>query len=115
MVLAAAVLPANPLQVSFNQPIDFKTVTPAHIHIKEATDQAIVNSKAALAAIYAVKKGKHTFENTILAYDELTDQLNPVAMGINILANLVPVRRCDLEGNHMQAAFGHLTGYGAGY
>ncbi|MDQ3292413.1 MAG: Zn-dependent oligopeptidase [Bacteroidota bacterium] len=84
----ATVPTSNPLQVSFNQPIDFKSVTTAHI--KEATEQAIVNTKTALATIYGVKKGKHNFENTILAYDDLTDQLNSVAMGINILANASP-------------------------
>ncbi|QMU28111.1 M3 family metallopeptidase [Adhaeribacter radiodurans] len=79
---------SNPLLTSFNQSIDFKSVTAAHI--KEATDQAIVNTKTALGAIYALKNGKHTFENTILAYDDLSDQLNSVAMGINILANASP-------------------------
>ncbi|WP_146153494.1 M3 family metallopeptidase [Adhaeribacter arboris] len=85
LALAGPAPSTNPLQVSFNQPINFKVVTAAHI--KEATDQAIVNTKTALEAIYAIKKGKHTFQNTLLAYDNLSDQLGSVAMGINILAN----------------------------
>jgi thimet oligopeptidase len=80
--------PGNPLQPAFNQPINFKAATPTDI--KLATDEAITRTNTALEAIYAIKPRKHTFENTIRAYDNLDDQLSSVAMGINILANASP-------------------------
>ena len=57
----------NPLIPGFNEEINFKIVTAQSI--KEATDKAIGNAKAALEKIYAIPDGKHTFKNTLEAFD----------------------------------------------
>ena len=78
----------NPLLPSFNQPIDFKAVTVADV--KAATDQAIADTKIALAKIYVIPKGKHTFNNTIIASDDMEDYFSAVGSGIEILASASP-------------------------
>src|SRR5688572_17741469 len=75
----------NPLIPSFSQEINFKVVTaPA---IKEATEQAIENAKAALEKIYAIPDGKHTFKNTLEAYDNLFDKVSVTQNSITVLFN----------------------------
>lgn len=80
--------PKNPLRTSFNQPINFKTVTAADI--KEATDQVISETAISLAKIYTIPKGQHTFNNTMLGIDDFNDNVASVAMAINILAMASP-------------------------
>ncbi|KAA5540825.1 M3 family metallopeptidase [Adhaeribacter rhizoryzae] len=80
--------PKNALRTSFNQPINYKYVTSANI--KEATDQVIAETRVSLARIYAIPKGKHTFNNTMLAADDFNDKIASVFWSINILANASP-------------------------
>jgi thimet oligopeptidase len=78
----------NPLAYSFNEQIDFKSVTAPDI--VEATELAIAETNAALAKIYSVPKGKQTFENTVLAVDDFSDRSSAVLLSINILSNASP-------------------------
>ncbi|KAA5543292.1 M3 family metallopeptidase [Adhaeribacter rhizoryzae] len=80
--------PRNPLLPELNGVINFKAVTVADI--KNATDQAIADTKANLQNIYAIKPGQHTFANTMLASDNLSDKFVSVLTGVNILANASP-------------------------
>lgn len=75
----------NPLLSKLNEPIQFSEVSVADI--TDATKQSIADAEASLARIYGITAGKHTFANTMLAIDDLGDQLSSVAYAINILSN----------------------------
>src|SRR5688572_25837750 len=78
----------NPLLIGFNEVIDFKNVSKTDV--KTATDGVIAETKVSLEKIYKVKPKKRTFENTMLALDDLYDRYSQVAGGINILSNASP-------------------------
>lgn len=84
----APALAQNPLTPAFNQPVAFQKVTKADI--RQATDQAIADTKTALTAIYKVPAGKRTFANTMLAADNIDDHLTSVGGPISILFNASP-------------------------
>ncbi|MCC2546839.1 Zn-dependent oligopeptidase [Hymenobacter sp. BT175] len=79
---------ANPLTPGFNQVIDFQKATKADI--AQATTGIIGSTKSALNAIYKVPTGKRTFTNTMLALDDLGDNIGRVAGPISILYNASP-------------------------
>ena len=94
----------NPLTYKLNQPINFSSVTAAHI--ADASQQAISNSKAALQRMYSIPAGKHTFSNTILALDDFSDQLGAVSSSLSILSQVlaycqtpVQIRDCETRQN----------------
>ena len=78
----------NPLLIGFNQVVDFKNATKTDV--KTAADAVIAESKTSLEKIYKVKPKKRTFENTMLALDNLYDRYSQVAGAINILSNASP-------------------------
>ncbi len=78
----------NPLLIGFNEVIDFKSVSKADV--KDATEAVIAETKTSLGAVYKIKPKKRTFNNTMLALDNLYDRFSQVAAGINILANASP-------------------------
>ena len=65
-------LPKNPLLIGFNEVIDFKNVSKTDV--KNATDAVIAETKVSLEKIYQVKPKKRTFQNTMLALDNLYDR-----------------------------------------
>ncbi|TGE13792.1 M3 family metallopeptidase [Hymenobacter elongatus] len=79
---------ANPLLPGFNQVIDFKRATKADV--KQATDVLISGTKTSLQAIYKVSATKRTFANTMLALDNLGDNIGTIAGPISILFNASP-------------------------
>lgn len=89
LVSGAAMLSAaaasNPLTPAFNQPIAFGKATKADV--QQATTTAIAGTKTALTAIYNVPAGKRTFANTMVALDDLYNNLERVAGPISILFN----------------------------
>lgn len=90
----------NPFYNSFNQPIDFggidsQDVTDATESIQKGTDEAI-------ADVIAVEQGKRTFENTMLALDDLYAQFDGVASAIYLMSYTHPdssIRNNALESN----------------
>ncbi|WP_375436415.1 M3 family metallopeptidase [uncultured Hymenobacter sp.] len=78
----------NPLVPAFNQPIAFAKATKADV--QQATATVITGTRASLNAIYNVPAGKRTFANTMVALDNLTDDIDRVAGPINILFNASP-------------------------
>lgn len=78
----------NPLLIGFNEVIDFKNVSKTDV--KTAADCVIAESKTSLEKIYKVKPKKRTFENIMLALDDLYDRYSQVSSGINILSNASP-------------------------
>ena len=92
MVSSLAVLSvaaaSNPLTPAFNQPIAFSKVTKADV--QQATATVIAGTKTSLNGIYSVPTGKRTFTNTMVALDNLGDDINRVAGPISILFNASP-------------------------
>ncbi|GAB2960875.1 oligopeptidase A [Hymenobacter coalescens] len=97
----------NPLFLAFNQPIAFQKVTKADI--KQATDLVISQTKTSLATIYQVPAGKRTFANTLLAVDNLEDNLGRVSGPISILFNASPDSAVR---NEAQRSLAVLSKYG---
>ena len=60
-------------------------VTPADI--KQATETTITNTKESLKKIYAIPDGKHTFKNTLEAFDDLSDKVILTSYSISVLFN----------------------------
>ena len=75
----------NPLINGLNQPIDFKAITVADII--SATEKFIADAKAELETVYNIPGPKRTFQNTVLAVDNINDKLTSIILPINILSN----------------------------
>jgi len=86
MLSAAAA--GNPLTPAFNQPIAFGKATKADV--QQATTTVIAGTKTALTAIYNVPAGKRTFANTMVALDDMVNNIDRVAGPISILFNASP-------------------------
>lgn len=78
----------NPIFADFNQIIDFKRLKKEHI--TQATEKSIKNARADLEKILAVKSDKRSFENTMLALDDLYNDLMKVSEVISLLAYVHP-------------------------
>ena len=78
--------PSNPLEYQFNKNIDFPAITPEHI--KSITDQSIVFSKTELQKIYAIPAAKRTFQNTMVALDDITNRVNSSISPFAFLKNV---------------------------
>lgn len=88
MAMLSTVAAPNPLTPAFNQPIAFAKVTKADV--QQATTTVINGTKTSLSAIYSVPAAKRTFANTMLALDNLSDDIDRVAGPISILFNASP-------------------------
>jgi thimet oligopeptidase len=75
----------NPLLPAFNQQIDFQSASA--MDIKEATDKAMSEGKESLEKIYAIPEGKHNFNNTIQAFDDLYNKVSLVDGIMGIFSN----------------------------
>ncbi|HNJ72473.1 MAG TPA: hypothetical protein PL129_08235, partial [bacterium] len=78
----------NPLMAGFNQNIEFNVLTPEHI--KTSTDIIIEKSKTALSGIFAIPKEKRSFDNTMLAIDNMYNDYGKVSSNIYLMANAHP-------------------------
>src|SRR5690606_539967 len=68
---------------------------------KSATDAAISQAKTSLEEIYNIESGKRTFENTMLAYDNVYNDLFNVLGAIYLMGNAHPddsIRNQSLDG-----------------
>ncbi|MBO0360956.1 Zn-dependent oligopeptidase [Hymenobacter sp. BT186] len=98
---------ANPLMPAFNQPIAFSKVTKADV--QQATATVIAGTKTSLNAIYSVPTGKRTFTNTMVALDNLSDDIDRVAGPISILFNASPDSTIR---NQAQKSLAQISKYG---
>ena len=73
---------------SFNTLMDFNTLNSEYI--KNSAEQIIDASKESLKSIYAVKKETRTFDNTMLALDDMYNALSTVGSHISLMANVHP-------------------------
>jgi len=78
----------NPFFTEHNQEIDFKIITKDHV--TEATKLAVEISKSDLQKIYAIDSSQRTFENTMLALDNMYNRLFKVNEIISLLAYVHP-------------------------
>jgi len=88
----------KPLINELNQVINFKQLTAQHI--KDATKDSIVQAKKALKGIYRIDIGQRSFENTMLALDNIDNDLVKVNEVISLLAYVHPddnIRNTSLE------------------
>jgi thimet oligopeptidase len=67
----------NPLFNEFNQPVDFASLKPEHF--TQATDSVISFSRVQLEQIYTLPADGRTFDNTMLALDDMYDDISRVA------------------------------------
>lgn len=78
--------PENPLQYKFNKNIDFSAITPEHI--KSITEESIAYSKGELKKIYAIPVPKRTFQNTMVAFDDISNHVNSTIAPISFIKNV---------------------------
>ncbi len=94
----------NPLLAGFNEIVDFSSITAEHI--TAATDIAIEKAKTRLEKLYTIKN--RTFENTMLAYDDLTNEASGVFGEIYLMANVHPN---DLTRNTANESIAKFSGF----
>lgn len=103
----------NPLFNNFNEAVDFKNLTPSHI--TQATDSIIAHSKRELEKLYAVDDSERTFENTMLALDDIGDGIQKIGSLTHLIQNTHPdslmrntalesITRIEKFGNEMSLA-----------
>lgn len=88
----------NPLYNTFNEPVDFNTLTADHI--VQATDSVVAFARNELNELYAIEKGDRTFDNTMLRLDDIANDLNRIGSLIYLMGNAHPdslIRTTALE------------------
>lgn len=78
----------NPLLNDLNQVIDFESITAQNVI--DATDQSIATAKDDLQQIYNLSKETRSFNNTMLALDDIYNELVKVNEVISLLAYVHP-------------------------
>lgn len=78
----------HPFYKSFNEPIDFDSLT--HVDIEEAAGEIVHESNRRLKDIIGLDKEERTRENTLEAYDDLHSQLEKIHSVIFLLAYVHP-------------------------
>lgn len=93
-------IPENPLFNTFNQPIDFASLTADDVI--EATEAIQTITDAALTNLINVPEGQRNFENTMVALDDLFASFDMIASPIYLMAYTNPdsaLRSNALESN----------------
>ena len=91
-------VPGNPLYNTFNEAVDFKMLTAAHVI--EASDSIIAFARNELQGMYAIEDRERTFNNTMLRLDDIANDLNRIAAVIYLMGNAHPdslIRTTALE------------------
>jgi oligopeptidase A len=84
----ATVKKANPLFNQFNVPIAFGDLKAEHF--KEAVTLIIDSTKKSLDKIISINAEQRSFNNTMLALDDIYNNLNTVASAIDLMSNVLP-------------------------
>jgi thimet oligopeptidase len=77
-----------PTLPALNQPIDFAAITPNDIIVGADATKEKVN--AMLAAYIAIPNNQRTFENTIVALDDIDNEINAINGIVGIMSNASP-------------------------
>jgi thimet oligopeptidase len=94
----AAAKIVNPLFNKFNDPIAFGDLKPEHF--KDAVSRVIDSTKKAITKIVAIDYDKRTFKNTMIALDDIYNNLNTIASATDLMSNVLPdedKRKASLE------------------
>lgn len=89
---------ANPLSYRFNKTIEFSSITAEHI--KAITQQSIDDSKPELAKIYSIPAASRTFENTMVAIDDVTNKLASINTPVAFLKNVTTSKEVGEASNN---------------
>jgi len=81
-------IPENPFYTTFNQPIDFKSIT--NEDINEAIESIQVITGVALSNIISIKDEERTFDNTMRALDLLYANYDDIVSSIGLIASTHP-------------------------
>ncbi len=95
--------PANPLMLKFNQLIDFSNLTKDNI--KEATDAVIEKAKNDLQKIYEVKEEDRNFNNTMLALDDVYNEVGSEFGVIYLMGNVLVDNEVRNQANESISTF----------
>lgn len=94
---------SNPLFAEFNQMMELSRLNKEHI--ANATTTIIEQSKKSLETIYAIKKENRTFDNTLLALDNIQNDFGKVTYLVYLMNNVQP--DADIR-DQARASFGDL-------
>ncbi|MFO7447912.1 MAG: M3 family metallopeptidase [Ignavibacteriaceae bacterium] len=89
----------NPLLYQFNQPVKYSLLKAEHV--KSAVDASIAQAKTNLEKIYNIEPANRNFDNTMLEYDNIYNDLFNVLGAIYLMGNAHPddsVRNESLDG-----------------
>jgi thimet oligopeptidase len=78
-------VPGNPLFNSFNEPVDFESLTADHI--VQATDSVIAFARDELQKLYRVEADDRTFDNTMLRLDDIANDIDRVGSLIYLMGS----------------------------
>lgn len=97
VILSSAIMPAikagdmddgNPLFAPFNAVIDLGKISDQNI--LASTDLAVTGARASLQSIYQIPKGSRTWDNTMLALDNIQNDLSKVNSIIYLMFSVHP-------------------------
>lgn len=94
---------SNPFFTEFNQIIEYNSITPENV--KSATEITINNAQNFLNNIYNIETDKRTFENTVLALDNMYNDIYMVYGPVYLIANTHPDAEIRNTSNVEIAAF----------
>jgi thimet oligopeptidase len=94
---------SNPFFTEFNQIIEYNSITPENV--KSATELTINKAQNSLSNIYNIEKDKRTFENTVLALDNMYNDIYMVYGPVYLIANTHPDAEIRNTSNAEIAAF----------
>lgn len=78
----------NPLNFKFNETVDFKNLTVQNV--KDASANIIEKCNTALKNIINVKENEKTFDNTMLALDDMMFELGNIMSTLELLSSVHP-------------------------
>jgi thimet oligopeptidase len=78
----------NPVLTPFNKAIAFEKFSPGHV--MKAKDEMIRRMEAGLESIFQIADDQRTFENTMKAFDDLSDELNTIWSIVYLMAYTHP-------------------------
>ncbi|MDH4090491.1 MAG: Zn-dependent oligopeptidase [Cyclobacteriaceae bacterium] len=99
---------ANPLFNEFNKPINFSNLKEEHF--TQGADSVIAHCRKELEKIYQIDAGDRTFDNTMLALDDLYDDLERIASVSQLMQSTHPdslIRNAALESFTRMEKFGN--------
>ena len=96
-------LSSNPLFAEFNAVISYNSLSPEHV--VSAVEFSLEEAKASLQDIYSIEKKNRTFNNTVLALDNIYNEIYNIYGSVYLMANVNPVEDVRNKANDGIAVF----------